>query len=56
MLMTVFGSVAPARLVLSLNASSAMPVTARPLIVSGMATAPPGPVYPVIVMVLSLVM
>ncbi len=39
----------------SQNAASPMSVTGRPLIVSGMVTAPPGPVYRVIVMVPLLV-
>ena len=53
MLVTPAGIVMLVRLVLFWNAPFAMPVTVRPLIVSGMVTSPP-PVHPVMVIVLSL--
>src|SRR2546426_664240 len=55
MLVTLLGIVTLVRLVLYWNAESPMRVTGRPLIVSGMATAPPGPMYPVTVIVPLLV-
>src|SRR5258706_1761797 len=54
-LVTPFGIVTPVRPSRKLNAESPMRVTGRPSIVSGMATAPPGPVYAVIVIVSLLV-
>ncbi len=55
MLMTLSGIVTLVRLVQPENASHPMLVTNRPLIVSGMVTAPPGPMYPVIAIVPLLV-
>ena len=52
---TLFGIVTRVRLVLSRKAEPPMLVTGRPLIMPGMSTAPPGPVYPVMVIVLLLV-
>jgi len=49
MLVTLEGKVTLARLVQPRNASSPMLVTGRPLITLGIVTAPPGPVYPVMV-------
>jgi hypothetical protein len=46
---TLSGIVTLVRLMSSMNALSPMAVTGRPVIVSGMTTTPPGPVYPVIV-------
>ena len=51
MLVTLLAIVTLVRLVQSSNASSPMLVTGRPLIVLGMVTAPPGPLYPVMVIV-----
>src|SRR6185436_9202339 len=55
MLVTLLGIVTLVRLGLLKNARNPMLVTDRPLIVSGMATAPPGPVYPVMMIVPLLV-
>ena len=44
MLVMLSGIVTLVKLSLNLNASSAMPVTGRLLIVAGIVTAPPGPV------------
>ena len=55
MLVTLLGIVTLARLVHDKNAKAPMLVTGRPLIVLGMVTAPPGPVYPVMVMLPLLV-
>src|ERR1017187_6884950 len=49
MLVTLLGIVTLVRLVQLKNASPPMLVTGKPLVVSGMVTAPPGPVYPVMV-------
>ena len=51
MLVTLSGIVTLVRVVRELNAPGAIVVTGRPLIVLGMATAPPGAVYPVMVIV-----
>jgi hypothetical protein len=51
MLVTLLGIVTLVRLQAS-NAQSPMLATGSPLIVSGMVTAPPGPVYLVMVIVL----
>ena len=55
MLTTLSGIATLATLVLSMKAWPPMLVTGRPLIVSGMVTTPPAPVYPVMVIVPSLV-
>ena len=55
MLVTLLGIVTLVRLVQSENAESPMLVTGRPSIVLGMVTSPPGPVYPVMVIVPLLV-
>ena len=49
MLVTLPGIVMLVRVVLELNAEFPMLVTGRPLVVLGMVTSPPGPVYPVMV-------
>jgi hypothetical protein len=49
MLVTLLGMVTLVRRVHQENASYPMLVTGRPLIVLGMVTAPPEPVYPVMV-------
>ena len=51
MLATLSGIVTLVRLPHEANALSPMLVTCKPLIVSGMMTSPPGPVYPVMVIV-----
>jgi hypothetical protein len=51
MLVTLLGMATLVRLLLPRNASYLMLTTLRPLIELGMVTAPPGPVYPVIVQV-----
>jgi hypothetical protein len=51
MFVTLLGIVTLVKLLLYANALAAMPVTGNPSIVLGMATAPPGPVYPVMVIV-----
>src|SRR6516165_8437558 len=55
-LITLLGIVTLVTFVRSQNAKSPMVVTGRPPIWSGMFTAPPGPVYPVIVIAPLLVM
>ena len=55
MLVTLLGIVTLVRLVQKQNVIAPMLVTGRPLIVLGMATSPPEPVYPVMVIVPSLV-
>ncbi len=51
MLVTLFGIVTLVRLVQEPNAPLPMLVTGSPLIVAGMAIAPPVPVYPLMVIV-----
>ena len=48
-LVTLSGIVTLVRVVLFWNAAAATPVIARLLMVAGMTTAPPGPVYPVMI-------
>src|ERR1035438_6632036 len=55
MLVTLLGTTTLARLMQSEKAKLPMLVTDRPLMVVGMVTAPPGPVYPVMVIVPLLV-
>ena len=54
--MTVLGIVTLVRLLQKQKASNPMLMTGRPLIVSGMVTAPPGPVYLVMVIVPLVIM
>jgi hypothetical protein len=54
--MTLLGIVTLVRLVQYRNALSQMSVTGTPLIVLGIVTAPPGPVYPVMAIVPSQTM
>ena len=49
MMRTLLGIVTLVRWILSLNAMSPMAKTASPLIVLGIFTAPPAPIYPVMV-------
>ena len=55
MRVTLLGIVTLVRLVQNWNAHDPMLVTGRPLMVSGMVTAPPRPVYPMMVNVPLLV-
>ena len=58
MILTVLGIMTPVMLESPQfsNALSPMPLTGSPLIVLGIVTAPPGPVYPVMVIVPELVL
>jgi len=55
MLVTLVPIVMLVTLVEKWNAKSPMLVTGRPFVMLGMVTAPPGPVYPVMVIVLLFV-
>ena len=50
MFVTLLGIVSTFRLLWFWNAASAIAVTGRPFMAPGMATLPPGPEYPVMVM------
>ena len=53
MLVTLLGIARSTKFVWSWNAQSPMPVTGKPLMVLGMLTVLPEPVYPVIVMLIA---